>query len=131
MERLARDLSVIQQGMLSNNPGFIKDSVNEATEVLSGMLNTHKCLLQSGVEIQNRLESYPALKKKGIFRTLRSASLGDIPKKLTKEEKRVAPSPPEDRLPKKEGSCRGALRPPGRATLSWCRRMVESPTPIS
>ena len=43
MERLARTLSAIQQGMLRNNPGFVKDSVNEATEVLSGMLNTHKC----------------------------------------------------------------------------------------
>ena len=45
MEKLARALSVIQQGMLRNNPGHVKDSVNEATEVLSGMLNTHKCLL--------------------------------------------------------------------------------------
>ena len=51
MEKLARALSVIQQGMLRNNPGFVKDSVNEATEVLSGMLNTHKCLLESGVKI--------------------------------------------------------------------------------
>ena len=41
MERLARALSVIQQGMLRNNPGFVKDSVNEETEVLGGMLNTH------------------------------------------------------------------------------------------
>ena len=54
MERLARALSVIQQGMLRNNPGFVKDSVNEATEVLSDMLNTQKCLLESGVEIQKR-----------------------------------------------------------------------------
>ena len=47
MEVLSRALSVIQQGMLRNNPGHVKDSVNEATEVLSGMLNTHKCLLES------------------------------------------------------------------------------------
>ena len=60
MERLARALSVIQQGMLRNNPGFVKDSVNEATEVLSDMLNTHKCLLESGMEIQKRLELHPA-----------------------------------------------------------------------
>ena len=58
IERLARALSIIQQGMLRNNPGFVKDSVNDATEVLSGMLNTHKCLLESGVEIQKRLESH-------------------------------------------------------------------------
>ena len=56
MESLARALSVIQQDMLRNNPGFVKDSVNEATEVLSGMLNTHKCLLESEVEIQKRVE---------------------------------------------------------------------------
>ena len=42
MEELARALSVIQQGMLRKNPGHVKDSVSEATEVLSGMLNTHK-----------------------------------------------------------------------------------------
>ena len=37
MEKLARALSVIQRGMLRNNPGHVKDSVNEASEVLSGM----------------------------------------------------------------------------------------------
>ena len=188
MEKLAMALSVIQQGMLRNNPGHVKDSVNEATEVLSGMLNTHKCLLENGVEFQKRLESHPASKRMGIFRRPRSASLGDTPEKLTKGEKRVAPSPPEDRLPKKEKgvtlptyaaatrgqtpqkhggwqlvdkkkkkdkkrkrkrnrkkgflcplhktlkrreSCRGALRPPGRAMLSGCRRRAVSPTPIS
>ena len=56
VKKMARALSVIQQGMLRNNPGHVKDSVNEATEVLSGMLNTHKCLLESGVEIEKRLE---------------------------------------------------------------------------
>ena len=45
MEKLARALSVILQGMLRNNLGHVKDSVNVATEVLSGMLNTHNCLL--------------------------------------------------------------------------------------
>ena len=99
MERLARALSVIQQDMLRNNPNFVKDSVNEATEVLSNMLNNHKCLLEGGVEIQKKLESHPASKKMGIFGRLRSAFLGDTPKKLTKGEKRVAP--PQDRLSKK------------------------------
>ena len=42
MEKLAGALSVIQHGMLRNNPGHVKDSVNEVSEVLSGMLNTHK-----------------------------------------------------------------------------------------
>ena len=99
MESLTRALSVIQQGMLRNNPGFVKDSVNEATEVLSGMLNTHKCLLENGVEIQKKLESHPASKRIGIFRRPRSASQGDTPKKPTKGEKRLAPSPLEDIAP--------------------------------
>ena len=73
MEKLARALSVIQRGMLRNNPG---------------------------VEFQKRLESHPASKRIGIFRRPRSASLGDNPKKLPKGEKRVAPSPPEDRTSK-------------------------------
>ena len=53
--------------MLGNNPGFVKDIVKEATEMLGEMLNTHKCLLKSGVEIQKRQESHPATKKMGIF----------------------------------------------------------------
>ena len=68
MEKLARALSFIQQGMLRNNPGHVKDSVSEAAEVLSGMLNTHKCLLESGMEIQKRLVSQLASKRMGIFR---------------------------------------------------------------
>ena len=80
MARIAKALSVIQQHMLRNNPGFVKDSVKEATEVLSGMLNTHKCLLESEAEIQKELESQAASKNMGIFWRLRSASLGDTPK---------------------------------------------------
>ena len=75
MEGLARALSVIQEGMLRNNPGVVKDSVNEATEVLSCMFNTHKFLLESGVEIQKRLESHPVSKRMSIFRRPPSASL--------------------------------------------------------
>ena len=52
MEKLARALSIIKQGMLRNNPRHVTDSVNEATVVLGGMLNAHKCLLESGVEMQ-------------------------------------------------------------------------------
>ena len=51
MERLARALSIIQQCMLRDNLRHVTNSVNEATKVLSGMLNTHNCLLESGVEI--------------------------------------------------------------------------------
>ena len=100
-KRLARALSVIQQGMLRNNPVFVEDSVNEATEVLSGMLSTHKCLQESGVEIQKRLESHPATKKMGIIRRPRSASLRDIPKNQDKGEKRTAPSPHQEKTPKR------------------------------
>ena len=75
MEKLARALSAIQQGMLRNNPGHVKDSVSEATEVLSGMINTHKCLLESGVEIQKRQQSHPASKRISIFWRPPSASL--------------------------------------------------------
>ena len=101
MEKLARALSVIQQGMLRYNPGHVKDSVNEATAVLSKILNSHKCLPESRVEFQKRLESHPASERMGNFQRLRSASLRDTPKKLAKGEKRVAPSPPEERIPKK------------------------------
>ena len=58
-EKLARALSLIQQGMLRNNPGFVKDSMNEATEVLGGMLNTHKSLLESEVRIQKKWNPTP------------------------------------------------------------------------
>ena len=44
---------------------------------------------------------YPASKRMGIFQRRRTASLEDTPKKLTKGEKRVAPSPPGERIPKK------------------------------
>ena len=101
MERLARAINVIQQGMLRYDSGFVNDSGNEATEVLSGMLNTHKYLLESGVEIQKRLEFQPASKRMGIFRRPRSAFLEHTPKTLTKGTKRVASSAPEDRIPKK------------------------------
>ena len=36
MKKLARALSVIQQGMLRNNPRHVTDSVNEAMAVLGG-----------------------------------------------------------------------------------------------
>ena len=87
LEKLASAFSVIQQGMLRNNPGHVKESINKVSEVLSEMLNTHKCLLESEVEIQKRLESHPASKNMRIFRRLRSASLEDTPKELTRGEK--------------------------------------------
>ena len=114
MDKLARALSVIQQGMLKNNPGHVKDSVNEASEALSGMLNTYKCFLESRVEIQKKLEFNPASKKMGIFRRLRSASLGDTPKKLTKGEKKGCSfSPARIGFPRKERAILLVLRKGG------------------
>ena len=101
MERLARALSIIQQGMLRNNPRHVTDSVNEATEMFGGMLNTHKCLLESGVKIQKKIESHPAMKKLGIFQRPRSASLGDTSKNQAKGEKRSAPTPPLEKTAKR------------------------------
>ena len=97
-KKLARALSVIQQGMLKNNPGHVKDSVDE---VLSGMLNIHKCLLESGMEFQKRLESYSTSKRIGIFRKPRSAALGDIPKNLTKVRRGLLLLHPRMDLPRK------------------------------
>ena len=104
MEKLARALSVIQQGMLRNNPGFVKDSVNEATEVLSGMLNTHKCLLESGVKIQKKMESHPAMKKLGDLSETTFGVSGRYPKKAGEGRKKIcALSPSGKNSQKGEG----------------------------
>ena len=63
MERLSMALKVIQDGMRQNTLTTVKTSVGEATEVLGILLNTHECLMKSGLEIQKRLESLPATKK--------------------------------------------------------------------
>ena len=60
MERLGLALKVSQDAMRQNTPATTKTSVAEAAEVWDTLLNTHKCLLKSGVEIQKRLESHPA-----------------------------------------------------------------------
>ena len=52
--------------------------------------NTYKCLLESGMEIQTKLESHPATKKMGIFWRPCLASLGHTPKNQAKGEKRAA-----------------------------------------
>ena len=44
MEKLVRALSVIQQGMLRNNPRHVTDSVNVATEVLGGLKKKPKTI---------------------------------------------------------------------------------------
>ena len=91
--KVSQDPQRYPTGYVKNNPGFVKDSVNEATEVLSGMPNTRKCLLESGVRIQKKIESHPAMKKLGIFQRPRSASLGDTPKNQVMGQKRSALSP--------------------------------------
>ena len=101
MGKMARALSDIQQGMLRNNPRHVTDSVNEANEALGGMLNTHRCLLESGVKIQRKMESHPAMKKLGIVQRPRSASVEDTPKNKARGEKSSAPSLPLEKTPKR------------------------------
>ena len=98
MERLGLALKVIQNGMRQNTQTTIKTGIGGAAEVLESLLNTHKCLLKSGVKIQKRLESHPASKKMGISRRHRSASLGNTPKMQSEGEEREAPSPTPARL---------------------------------
>ena len=94
VERLARTLSIIQPSMLRKNPCHVRESV-------SGMLNTHKCLLESGVKIQKKMESHPVMKKLQIFQRPRLKSLGDTLKSPAKGEKRSAPSPPLEKTTKR------------------------------
>ena len=49
IERLSMALKVIQDGMLQNSPTTVKTSVGEATEVMGTLLNTHECLMKSGL----------------------------------------------------------------------------------
>ena len=98
---LGRAFKVIQEGMLKNNPAPVKSSVGEAAEVLGSLLNTHKCLVESGMEIQKRLDSKPAARKILAPQRPRSASLGDTPKQPPRGAKRQASSTPEDRTSKK------------------------------
>ena len=94
MEKLARALSVIQKGMLRNNPGFVKDSVNEAAEVLGGMLNTHRCLLESGVELQKKLERPTPPRKKWVSSGDRALRLWETPQKRRQKVRSGQPPPP-------------------------------------
>ena len=122
MAKLSTALKWIQEGILKNNP-------QPAAEVLGSLVNTHKHLIESGVEFQKELESLPISKKMGLLRRPRAESLGDTPISLEKAEKRVAPSPPKERKLKKE---RGTLRPhtqwsPGarsrkrKGNGTWCK----------
>ena len=54
MERLARFLSVIQQGMLRNNPGFVKGSVNDSALCVSGR---YPKKLTKGEKIESTVKS--------------------------------------------------------------------------
>ena len=63
MEKLGTALKRIQKGMLKNNPQPVKMSVGQAAEVLGSLVNTHKHLIESGVEFQKELESLPISRK--------------------------------------------------------------------
>ena len=102
MEKLGLSLKIIQDGMCQKTPITVKTIVGEAAKFLDSLFNNHECLMQSGVEIQKRLEPHSATTKMGIFRNPRSASVGDTPETKSKGEKREAHSPPEERMAKKE-----------------------------
>ena len=70
---------------------------------MDSLLNNHKCLIESGVEIQRKLDSYPATKKIGLFRRPRSTSLGDTTKKRSEGEQREASLTTEDSKYSKQG----------------------------
>ena len=72
-----------------------------ASSGAEGWKDVLQCLLESGVTIQKKMESHPAMKKLEIFQRSRSASLGDTPKNQVKGEKRSAPSPPMEKTPKR------------------------------
>ena len=58
----------IQAGMLKNNPQPVKMSVGEVAEVLGSLVNTHKHLIESGVEFQKELESHSISRRMGLLR---------------------------------------------------------------
>ena len=106
MERLGLALEVIQDRMRKNIPTTVETDVGEADEVLDSLFNTHKCLLNSGVESQKKLESHPATKKMGIFRGPRSASLGDTQKSKRRVKEGQPPRPSRKNSQEGEGHLR-------------------------
>ena len=94
-------LKVMQDGMRQNTPTTVKTSVGVAAEVLGSLLNTHECLMKSGLEIQKKLDSHPITNKMRIFQRPRSTSLGEAPKSQAKGEKRAAHSPSQEKSPKR------------------------------
>ena len=88
IEKLGGALKTIQQGMLWNISSLVKDSVGKAAEVFDSLVNMHKILIESEVEVQKKMEAHPITREMGILRRPRSTSLEDIPKPLTKVKKK-------------------------------------------
>ena len=63
IEKLGRARKGIQERMLNSSPGDINSSFGEANSVFSSLPSTHKCLVESGMEIEKRLDSHPAFRK--------------------------------------------------------------------
>ena len=103
--------------MLRNSPGHVKDSVYEATEVLSGMLNTKG---------EKRPEARDPTEEWGM--TAGGKNERKIKRKSRRKKRFLWPL---HRILKGRGRCRSALRPRGRVTLSGCRRRTVSLTPRS
>ena len=119
--------------MLRNTPFLVRDSVRTAIEVFDSLLNTYKIMIESGVEVQKKLQAHPNTRKMGILWRLRSASLKDTPKSLTKGNKRVAPFSPRNGVPRNERGVHLPVtqRPPGvnppkkREASSWWRKKIK------
>ena len=63
MKKLDRVLRVVQEIIIKNSPGSFKSRVGEANEVFSRLLNTHKCLVEGGMEILKRVDAVLTFQK--------------------------------------------------------------------
>ena len=103
IEMLGQAIKAIQDGMRKCNPAPVKSSFGEVAEVIGTLLNTHKCLVESGMEIQKRMDSQPAVRKVLAPQRPRSASLGDTLKQPPRGEK-GRPHLPLRTVPQRRGT---------------------------
>ena len=67
MKKLSRPLKLIQEGMFRNISSPVELSVGKPAAELGSLLNTHRCLIESGVEVQKNLDSHSSTKNIGLF----------------------------------------------------------------
>ena len=72
--------------MLTNSPGSIKSTAGESNDVFSTLLNTDKCLVEGGMQVQKTLDSHPAAEKLFYARGLDWHPIsGEIPREESKD----------------------------------------------